>query len=155
MRFTTFALFASTLLLTAPAIASDMTAAFSATEGKVFLKHNDGVSLVKTGSFAEAGSEVIVGIDASAQLAMAGCDIVLAPGARFVVPQKAPCGKGEVLRVDGVQFTPVNGTPAHESAIVHGPNTGIMLAAGGLAVAGIIGFVVLGDEDKDDAVSAH
>lgn len=156
MRSSLFVLLASAILVALPADARDMNAAFSASEGKVFVKHDGDVSLATTGSRAAVGNEVIVGINASAQLAMGGCDIMLASGAHFVVPDKAPCGKGEVLHIDGVQFTPVNGTSNDDTAVVHGSNSGIILAAGGLAAAGIIGFAVLSQSNEEkDAASAQ
>ncbi len=156
MRFSIFALLASAIVVTTPVCARDVSAAFSATEGKVFLKQDDNTVLATIFSRLGVGNKVIVGIDASAQLAMSGCDIFLAPGANFVIPEVAPCGKGEVFHVDGVQFTPANGTSIADAAVVHGANSGLMLAAGGLAAAAIVGFAVLSQNDEEtDAASAH
>jgi hypothetical protein len=145
MRALALVLTVSSFAIALPAFANEGGAVFSDVDGKIVLKQETGVIKAELGTLAATGTEVIVGLDATAQLYMNGCAIEMASGSHFVVPALAPCGKGETFRVDGMQITPVNGEGSGIGGL--GANQGIVMVAGGLAMVGAVAFVALAEDD--------
>jgi hypothetical protein len=128
-------------------------------DGKAFVKQDGGVADAAIGDMVLAGQDVVVGLDGGANLMMDGCAIVMEPGARFHVPQAAPCAVGEMITITGVQVTPANGVYGPDVAVatsqggIGGLGMGtVAIAVGGVVGASVLGFAVL---SEDDAASGN
>jgi hypothetical protein len=144
--------------LSAPALAaSDNTVVVKLT-GKSFIKTKKGTKIAAVGDAPPAGSQIVVGKEAMAELQVGSCHVSLAPATFYVVPGRAPCAAGEAIRVGDFKIQNFNGSvhalnaPAESAALFQtGPEIAIVTAAGLLTI-GIVGANTLFEEDP---VSKH
>jgi hypothetical protein len=98
----------ATLLSFTTAQAAQRFAELSATEGKVLVNQGKGFVPATVQLSLKVGDQLMVGENASAVLAYtSGCQVTLAAGQVFAVPQKPPCNAGEqVAMIDGATIMP-------------------------------------------------
>jgi hypothetical protein len=142
---------ASALALSAvsPAFAAAPVATLDLVTGKVMVSHGEGFATADAGLSLKPGDRVMVGEDAQANIAFGACAVTVAAQSLFVVPEKAPCKKGESLAyVDSGFIQPANSNfsgfpPAHMIAV----------GAGVLGLAGIA--LIAASYDKPDPASPN
>jgi hypothetical protein len=81
----------------APAFAASPVATLDLVSGKVMLSQGDGFVAAEAGLSLQPGDRIMVGEGAQADIAFGGCAVTVAAQSLFVVPEEAPCKKGETL----------------------------------------------------------
>lgn len=149
LKRTLLPLLAVSLISTAHAAAS--TATIIELSGSAIVKMATGAVVAEIGAPLLQGHEILVGPDSMSSLNVDGCTVILAPSSHYVVPAAAPCAMGDTLFVGDVSIRPTNGDGAGGGGLVGGGSKVALVAAGALALVGIIGFIALSDDENDPA----
>jgi hypothetical protein len=136
---------------------SAVTAAFAASPvatldlvtGKVMVSQGEGFAVADAGLSLQPGDRIMVGEGAQADIAFGACAVTVAAQSLFVVPEKAPCKKGESLAyVDSGFIQPTMGNFGNVP-----PAQMIAVGVGVLGLAGVA-FLAASYSEPDPASPA-